>query len=90
MMCWPVLRTGIWSGIVLACGYRVSLARRVYTDYLDPKVTVMVLVVCAICEAAVGRIHVQSEVNVAVSFLYNSVYCSGTSNARLYNLESVG
>ena len=67
--------------VVLACGYRVCLARRVYTDYLDHKVTVLILVVSAIREVLVSLIQIQANVNVPVSFLYDSVYCSGSSYA---------
>jgi hypothetical protein len=68
-------------GIVLACGYRVCLARRVYADYLDHQITVLgVPLVTTICEVAVSLIQVQSQVNVAVSFVYDSVYCPGSSN----------
>ena len=49
----------------------------------------MILVVGAVREAAVSPIQIRSEVNVAVSFLYDLVYCSGSSNARFYNLKSV-
>jgi hypothetical protein len=75
--------------IVLACGDRVCLARWVYADYLDHEVTVLVLVVGAICEVTVNLIQVQSQMNVAVSFLYNSVYSSGSSRARFDDLKSV-
>ncbi len=36
--------------IVLACGYRVCLARRVYADYLDDEVALLMLVVVVVCE----------------------------------------
>ena len=43
--------------IVLACGYRVCLARRVYTDYLDHQITVLGgSLVTAICEVTVSRV----------------------------------
>src|SRR2546422_6511910 len=43
--------------VVLACGYRVCLARRVYTDYLDHKVTVIwIPFVTAVCEIAISRV----------------------------------
>ena len=40
--------------IVLACGYRVWLARRIYTDYLDHKISVLVLIVSAV--SAIGEV----------------------------------
>ena len=77
--------------VVLACGYRVWLARRVYADYLDHEVTVIwIPFVTTVCEIAVSRIQLRSQMNVAVSFLYHAVYCSGSGNARLYDLKSGG
>jgi len=35
--------------IVLACGYRVCLARRVYADYFHNQVALLILVVGTIC-----------------------------------------
>jgi len=40
--------------VVLACGYRICLARRVYTDYLDHKISVLVLIISAV--SAVGEV----------------------------------
>src|SRR6266571_2924190 len=77
--------------IVLACGYCVCLARRVYADYLDHEVTVLgVPLVTTICEVTVSLIQVQSQMNVAVSLVYDPVYRSGCSNARLDNLKPIG
>ena len=43
--------------VVLACGYRICLARRVYTDYLDHKVTVIwIPFVTTVCEIAISRV----------------------------------
>jgi len=42
--------------VVLACRYRIRLARRTYTDYLDHKVTLLVLVVGAIREISVSLV----------------------------------
>jgi hypothetical protein len=42
--------------IVLACGYRIGLARWSYTDYLNHKITVLILSVSAIREVAVGLV----------------------------------
>jgi hypothetical protein len=50
----------------------------------------MIPVVGAISEVAVSLIQVQSQMNVAVSFLCELVYYSGSSSARLYNQKSVG
>src|SRR3989449_8395543 len=77
--------------IVLACGYRVCLARRVYADYLDHKITVLgVPLVTTICQVDVSLIQVQSQVNIAVNFVYDSVYRPGSSDARFYDLKPVG
>ena len=76
--------------IVLARGYRISLARRSYTDYLDHKVTVLILVVSAIGQVAISGVKPRSQVNVAISFPYHPVYCPGSGDARLDDLESVG
>ena len=44
-------------GIVLACGYRVRLARRIHTDNLDHKITVIrIPFITAVCEVAVSRV----------------------------------
>ena len=40
--------------VVLACGYSVCLARRVYTGYLDHKISVLVLIVSAV--SAIGEV----------------------------------
>src|SRR3989442_7005096 len=77
--------------VVLACGYRVRLAGRVYADYLDHKITVLgVPLVTTICEVTVSLIQIQSQVNITVNFVYDSVYRPGSSNARLDNLKPIG
>ena len=52
--------TGAWYWdlvcIVLACGYRVCLARWVYVDYLDDKVTVLILIIGAIRQIDVSLV----------------------------------
>jgi len=66
------------------------LAGRCYTDYLDDKVSVVwIPVVTTVCEIAISRVQIRSHMNVAISLLYHSVYCSGSSDARLDNLKSV-
>ncbi len=84
----------IWYGnvvrVVLAGGYRVCLGRRIYTDYLDHEVAVLILVVGAVREVAVSLVQVQSYVKIAVIFLEYPVYCSRSISTRFDNLESVG
>jgi hypothetical protein len=76
--------------IVLARGYCVRLAGRIYTDDLDHKITILILVVSAIREVLVSLIQNQPNVKVAICFLYDSVYCSGSNSARFYDLKPVG
>src|SRR5205807_9282870 len=66
--------------IVLACRYRVCLARRIHTDNLDHKITVIrIPFITAVCEVTVSLIQIQSQVNITVNFLYTPVYCPGSS-----------